>query len=273
MSQNLSEPSAPAAAATAPGSPRRAAVAHAVPFVAWMLLMSVLGWFGEDHAWKYAARSGLCALLFLYLRPWRWYPAPKLKNIPWAVAAGVLVYVIWVFPEMSWGEGMPWIQEIYQKFGIRPFGKFPEADLLSCGNGLCDSLISGVCVSNSASCGKSIYHPAVCGWPLSLIRLGGSAFVIAVIEEFFFRGFLYRWIIDRDFTRVDMACFDWEAFGMMVLMFGIEHQRWLAGILAGIIYLFVMLKTRDIWAASLAHVITNFMLGVYVLKSGYYAFW
>ncbi|MDT8389228.1 MAG: CAAX prenyl protease-related protein [Lentisphaeria bacterium] len=249
MSQNVSESLTPAAA----GSPRRAAVAHVVPFIAWMLLMSALGWFGADHAWKYAARTGVCALLCVYLRPWRWYPAAKLKNIPWAVAAGALVYVIWVFPEMTWGPRMPWIQEMYLRFGVRPLGEFPVADLLSNG--------------------KNMYDPAVCGWPLSLIRLGGSAFVIAVIEEFFFRGFLYRWIIDRDFTRVDIARFDWEAFGMMVLMFGIEHHRWLAGMLAGVIYLFVMLKTRDIWAAVLAHVITNFMLAVYVLKSGYYAFW
>lgn len=253
MTRKFSE-SSPSIAGDQPGgSTRPAAVAHVVPFVMWLLLMSVLSWVGPDHAWKYAARTGVCLLLFLVYRPWRWYPAPRLKHVPLAIAAGVLVYVIWVFPEIIWSEKVPWIQDVYLRFGIRPLGEAP--------------------LTQAFADTRNIYDPLTCGWPLSLIRLGGSAFVIAVIEEFFFRGFLYRWIIERDFTRVDLGRFDWEAFGLMILMFGIEHQRWLAGILAGIIYLFVMLKTRDIWAAALAHVITNFMLGVYVLKSGYYAFW
>lgn len=251
--QHISEPSHSADNHQSPDTTRQATIAHVVPFVAWMLLMSLLGWAGPDHAWKYAARTAVSLTLLLVFRPWRWYAAPKLKNIPIAVLAGVLVYVIWVFPEITWGETVPWIQDMYLRFGIRPFGEVPMTTVFA------DT--------------KDIYDPAVCGWPLSLVRLGGSAFVIAVIEEFFFRGFLYRWIIERDFTRVDLARFDWEAFGLMILMFGIEHQRWLAGMVAGIIYLGVMLKTRDIWAAVLAHVITNFMLGVYVLKSGYYAFW
>ena len=59
----------------------------------------------------------------------------------------------------------------------------------------------------------------------------------------------------------------------MGLLFGFEHQRWLVGILAGLAYLWLMLRTRDIWAAIVAHVITNFLLGLYVLAAGAYAFW
>lgn len=228
---------------------RSAVVAHAVPFVAWMVLMSALNYAGPDGAWKYAVRTGLCLVLFVALRPWRWYSAPKLKNVPLAVTVGVLVYVIWVFPEIRWSDRMPMVQDLYQRFGIFPLGSLPEAEV------------------------PSIYDPAVCGWPLSLVRLAGSAFVIAVIEEFFWRGFLYRWLVEREFTRLDLGCFDGEAFAMAALFFGFEHHRWLAGIVAGVAYALLMIRTRDIWAATLAHVVTNFMLGVYVLGSGNYVFW
>lgn len=228
---------------------RMAIVAHAVPFAAWMLLMVGLDYIGPDHAWKYAARTVVCTVLFLAFRPWRWYPAPKLKNLPLAVAVGLLVYVIWVFPEIQWGSSLPLVQELYQRFGILPLGRLPEFD------------------------SPSMYDPAVCGWTLTLVRLGGSALVIAVIEEFFWRGFLYRWLIDRDFTRLDLARFDWEAFAIMCVLFGSAHNRWLAGIVAGVAYGLLTIKTRDIWAASVAHVVTNLVLGIHVIHSGNYVFW
>lgn len=231
----------------------RALIAHIVPFVAWMGLMIALGYMGPDGAWRYAVRTGVCLAIFVLLRPWRWYPGPKLRNVLPAVGVGLLVYVVWVFPEISWTLRMPYIQELYLRFGILPLGRFPEADLLP--NGL------------------SIYDPEVCGWVLSLTRLAGSAFVIAVIEEIFWRGFLYRWFIDREFIQVGLGTFDWEAFVLMGLLFGLEHNRWLAGIIAGAAYGLLMLKTRDIWAASLAHVITNLLLGIYVLHGGHYEFW
>lgn len=224
-------------------------VAHVVPFVAWMGLMILLGYVGSDGAWRYAVRTGLCVILFVLLRPWRWYRAPKLKYVLPSVGVGILVYAVWVFPEFRFGGEMPALQEWYQRFGILPLGRLPEVDL------------------------PSIYDPAECGWPLTLVRLAGSAFVIAVIEEVFWRGFLYRWLIDRDFLNVDLGRFDWEAFAMMGLLFGLEHNRWLAGIIAGAAYALLMIRTRDIWAASLAHVVTNLILGIHVIVFDHWVFW
>ena len=228
---------------------RLALLSHVLPFAAWLLLMSMLNHLGPAGAWKYAVRMGLCMALLVGLRPWRWYGRARLRNVPLALGVGVLVYVVWVFPEVQWTERMPLIQELYQRFAIFPLGRLPEVEL------------------------PSIYDPAVCGWPLTLCRLAGSALVIAVIEEFFWRGFLYRWLIDRDFLRVDLGRFDCEAFAVMGLLFGLEHNRWLAGIIAGVAYGLLMVKTRDLWAAALAHVLTNLILGIHVLVSGNYVFW
>ena len=56
-------------------------------------------------------------------------------------------------------------------------------------------------------------------------------------------------------------------------MFAVEHEQWFAGALAGIAYGWLYLRTRDIWAAAFAHVVTNYTLGWYVLTTQSYQFW
>lgn len=222
----------------------KATVAHVVPFVAWIFLMHMLG---DPSGWTYAIRTVLCVGLLIGLRPWRWYPAFRIRNLPISVAVGVGVFVVWVFPESSWMPTM--LRDFYMKYLMLPFFKMPEPLT------------------------EFIYAPEVCGWPLSLARLAGSAFVIAIIEEFFWRGFLYRWMLGRFFLDVDHGKMSMAMLLVVSLIFGLEHARWLAGIIAGLAYGLLYIKTRDIWAASIAHVITNMLLGEYVLITGSYAFW
>jgi membrane protease YdiL (CAAX protease family) len=232
-----------------PRAPRLSIISHVVPFVLWLALMMVLNKYGPAGAWKYALRTGLCLVLFLVLRPWRWYEPLRIRNLGWALLTGVVVLIAWVGPELGGSNGYPLVQELYLRFGILPLGRIPEAG------------------------SSSMYAPEVCGWTLSLVRLAGSAFVIAIIEEFFWRGFLYRWIMDRNFLRVKLNAFDWEAFLIVAVLFGFEHNRWLAGIVAGVCYALLLIKTRDIWATAIAHIITNFLLGLYVIATGSYVFW
>ncbi len=228
-----------------------AAWCHALPFLAWLGLMAGLDlpWFGEDHAWKYAARTFLCLGLFLYFRPWRWYAPLNWRNIPLAILTGVGVFVLWTYPAVPWGGEYSGLQELYARFGILPLGRLPE-------------MVS-----------ESVYAPQTAGWTLALIRLAGSAFVIAVIEEFFWRGFLYRWLISRDFLRVKLNRVDWESAAWVCVLFGLAHLEWLAAIVTGVLYLAMMIKTRDVWAVAMAHVITNLLLGIYVLNNDAYMFW
>lgn len=91
---------------------------------------------------------------------------------------------------------------------------------------------------------------------LTWVRLGGSAFVIATAEELFFR----RWLIR------------FAGFGWMVALFAIEHDRYLVGAVAGVVYGLVFLR-RGLAAAVIAHVVTNLALGVFVLATGRWEFW
>ena len=219
---------------------------HVIPFVAWLFVMQMLG---DPEGWKYALRSALCLGLFFYFRPWKYYPPLQLKNVGIALVGGVFVFFAWIFFETRWMEQWPKIQNLYLLIGTMMPWEIKEITL------------------------NDSYSPAVCGWHFTATRIIGSAFVIAFIEEFFFRGFIYRWMFKEEFTEVDIGEFDWKIFLGVALFFGIEHHRWIMGVVAGIVYCAIMIRTRDIWAAGIAHAVTNLLLGLYVVWADQYQFW
>ena len=125
----------------------------------------------------------------------------------------------------------------------------------------------------AASPGQSPYDPAVCGWTLTWVRLAGSAFVIAPVEELFFRSFLYRWLQKGDWTKVPLSRFDLAAFLWTAGVFALEHHtRLAAGAMAGAAYGLLAVR-RGLGAAIVAHVVTNLALGLYVVQTGEWGFW
>jgi len=48
---------------------------------------------------------------------------------------------------------------------------------------------------------------------------------------------------------------------MIVAFFGVEHDLWLAGMMAGAIYKFLLVQTRNLWVCIGAHGITDVALG------------
>lgn len=225
----------------------KAWISHVVPFGAWILLMMIPG---EPAGWKYALRTGVCLALFLALRPWRWHALPlKWRHLPGAALAGLAVLAVWILPESGLLSRIEGFQQFYRTVGLlMPW----ELTLPS---------------------ETTPYAPETAGWGVALIRLAGSAFVIAVIEEFFWRGWLCRWLDKENFLAVDPQEISTRAIVISSLLFASVHTRWIAALICGLIWGFYYKKTRDIWAVSLSHVLTNFLLGVYVLTTGNYAFW
>lgn len=110
-------------------------------------------------------------------------------------------------------------------------------------------------------------------WSLALPRLLGAALVVPVMEELFWRSFVLRWIADPQFIRVSPAHVGLRALLISSVLFGVEHTLWLAGIVAGLVYGWLYMKIKNLWAPVLAHATTNGMLGVWVLHTGQWSFW
>lgn len=108
---------------------------------------------------------------------------------------------------------------------------------------------------------------------MTATRLAGAVLVVPVMEELFWRSFLIRYIISNDFSKVPIGTFSWASFLITVVLFGLEHHYFLAGMMAGAVFNLLLYTTRSISQCILAHAVANLALGIYVLQTGQWHFW
>ena len=108
---------------------------------------------------------------------------------------------------------------------------------------------------------------------LAVTRLAGSALVVPVMEELFWRSFLMRWVHRPRFLQVDPRSVGLKAVLITSAIFAVEHRLWFAGLMAGLIYAELYRRSRSLWVVILAHAVTNGLLGWYVLATGNWEFW
>ncbi len=104
-------------------------------------------------------------------------------------------------------------------------------------------------------------------------RMFGASLVVPVMEELFWRSFLLRYIVNNEFSRVAVGTFTWGSFLTIALLFGVEHDYLIAGMMAGVAYNLLAVYTKSIAHCILSHGVTNLILGIYVLNSGKWQFW
>ena len=217
-------------------------VIRVLPFVVFIGLMALEPWLGRqldgvtDPRWLYGIRATLVAGLLLLF--WR------------------------NFAELS-GARRPAIQELLLAFGI---GLLVLVIWLT--------LDTGFFVLGQSGSGFDP-HAADGGldWSLAFMRLAGSALVVPIMEELFWRSLVMRWLDDADFASLAPARVGLRALLLSSLAFGLEHSQWAAGILAGLAYGWLYMRSRNLWVAVVAHAVTNAGLGFWVLATGAWYFW
>lgn len=110
-------------------------------------------------------------------------------------------------------------------------------------------------------------------WLLVAFRIAGAALVVPLMEELFWRSFLQRWIQQTDFLALNPARIGVKALLIASALFAIEHVQWLAGLVAGLAYGWLYIRTRTLWAPIVAHAVTNGALGAYVVATQRWSFW
>lgn len=222
--------------------------ARVAPFVIFVALTACQGEFGPASAyWFYFAKTLVAVWLIWEMRPlvleMRW-------AISWeAVVIGVGVFVIWV--------------------GLDPF--YPKLGEISAKLRLAKFL---------GTTSQAVWNPHVqfgpnsaLAWLMIVTRILGSTLVVPPLEEVFYRSFLYRYIAKPDFLSVPLNRFlPWPFFATAVV-FGFSHFQWLAGILCGMAYQWLVLRKNRLGDAMTAHTITNFLLGMWVVWQGAWQFW
>lgn len=110
--------------------------------------------------------------------------------------------------------------------------------------------------------------------PLWLVfRLAGTALVVPIIEELFWRSFVARRAMAHDFDSVDPRTLSWAAMLASSALFALEHREIAAGFVAGMAYAWAYRRHGDLRVGIIAHGVTNAALGAYVITRGAVEFW
>ena len=109
----------------------------------------------------------------------------------------------------------------------------------------------------------------VAAWSFLTVRFIGLALVVPVIEEFFLRGFLMRFVMARDWWEVPFGKVTSTAVILGTVFPMLMHP---AELIAAAVWFsmitWLMVKTKNIWDCVAAHAVTNFLLGIYVVTTG-----
>lgn len=209
-------------------------LARVLPFFVFLVLTSAQGSFGPDSQfWVYLLKTLVGVWMI-------WTIWPLVGEMRWAlsieaVGGGLLVFLLWI--------GLDF-----------PYPKLLETD-------------------DSWDLQKHFGEDLMMFWLFAGTRIVGSTLVVPLLEEVFYRSFLYRYILSPNWLFTPHSLFDIRPFLGTSLIFGLAHQHWLAGILCGMIYQGVVLRTNRLGDAITAHAITNLLLGLWVVTQKQWHFW
>ena len=205
-------------------------LARVLPFVVFLVLTSCQGSLGpESHFWVYLAKCVIGAWMI-------WVTWPLVSEMRWAISfealiAGTLVFILWVALDV-----------LYPKFS-QP--------------------------NDSWDLQKQFGSPSGMVWFFAGVRLVGSTLLVPMLEEVFYRSFLYRYILAPNWMFTAYNSFAVKPFLITSIVFGFPHQQWLAGIVCGMIYQLLVIRTNRVADAITAHAVTNLLLGVWVITKGF----
>lgn len=220
----------------------RAAWQRVLPFAVFMGLLALRGVAPQDDRWGFDTRwlYGLNLLLVGGLLAWHWRDYGELVRQNWPGAMELLVAVA-----VGLGVFGLWITL------TAPWMQIGQA--------------TAAFVPVDAQ-GRLL-------WPLIAVRWLGATLLVPVMEELFWRSFLMRWVQSPVFEAVDPRRVGVKAIVLSTFVFVLAHTLWLAAAVAGLAYALLYRQTGKLWVAVIAHAVTNGVLGIWVVRTGNWAFW
>jgi CAAX prenyl protease-like protein len=215
------------------------AVPYTVPFVAFLLLLAIQDWVPLPQSVEFGTRLLLlAAILWIFSR--RVLDFGMSRPVA-SIALGLVVFVLWVLPDVL----VP---------GYREHWLFHN------------SIVGGVRTSLRPGSAENV---------LTLgLRTARAVLIVPLVEELFWRGWLMRWIIRKDFTTVPLGAWSARAVWIVALLFAAEHgPYWDVGLAAGLIYNLWMCRVKRLGDLIWAHAVTNAALCAYVLYTHKWEFW
>ncbi len=105
------------------------------------------------------------------------------------------------------------------------------------------------------------------------VRVVGSVVVIPIVEELAFRAYLIRRLARADFESVPFTSLPLLPVLASSIAFGLMHDRWVAGTLAGLAYAWILQRRGQLADPVAAHMTTNALIAAAVLLAGQWGLW
>ena len=236
--------------------------AYVAPFVVFMALQSLVGmvkvdnpllpWWkaGPEH-WVYPLQTIVC----LGLIAWWWknyvFKPLGMRELILACIVGFIGIALWIIPaEISTRLGLD--NEWSKWLGI-------------------------------TSRAKSGYDPTLLAdaplayWASVTMRFVRMTVAVALLEELFMRGFLWRYLAHPDGEFQNLPIGVWSLRGVVgsivVFTFGHQVPDLLACLMYGILISWLAWKTKSLGACVVCHGVSNLVLGLYVMQTRQWGFW
>jgi CAAX prenyl protease-like protein len=202
-------------------------LARIAPFAVYAVLGPLQGELGpESRYWFYIVKTLVAAWMVWEVRP---FVQEMRWKVSWeAVVVGVAIFAIWV--------GLDGLYPRLTKLdsGATPFQQFGAG--------------------------------SAAAWLYIVVHVVGMSIVVPPAEEIMYRSLLYRYLVKTDFLAMPLGQFHALSFVATSSIFGLMHpDRWLAGILCGLAYQWLVIRKNRLGDAMTAHGVTNFLLGVWIV--------
>ena len=211
------------------------AVPYVAPFAAFLVFLGIKSYLPFEYPLRVIVVG---AILLLVSRK---VVSLRAARPAASVLVGTLLFVIWIAPDLLW----PTYRQHW----------------------LFDNALTGSAQSSLAAETRADFV-------FLFFRVLGTAVLVPVIEELFWRGWLMRYLIAPKFEAVRLGTYSALSFWLTAALFASEHgPYWEVGLLAGIGYNWWMIRTRSLGDCILAHAVTNACLAAYVIAAGAWQYW
>jgi CAAX prenyl protease-like protein len=196
----------------------------------------------EYYPYVYSLKIGLTVLAMLLVLPGYLAFPFRVSGLSWVV--GIVGAVVWVGlcklhlePEILKPLGLGGLVDFVRRPGFNPLAEIRDNQAWAYG--------------------------------FLAIRFFGLVIVISIVEEFFLRGFLMRYVMDIDWPLIPFASVNRLALIVGTAFPMLMHPGELFAAAAWFsMVTWLMLRTKSIWDCIIAHGVTNLLMGLWVVYSG-----
>jgi CAAX prenyl protease-like protein len=214
--------------------------AYILPMGVFLAFTAMGGWWPQFYTLSYVIKT-IAAAATMY---WFWPHYTKIRwNYWWlGVVVGIIGILQWI-PMQLWLQHHVAFFKIDEADAFNPFKHFEGRPGLM--------------------------------WSFIAIRLADAVLVVPVMEELFWRDWLWRTTLaPNDFKLARVG--EWSPSALLIVsgMFSLVHGNWwLTAIVWGLMVGLLLVWTKSLGACIVAHGVTNLLLGLYVLRTNEWFFW